>query len=272
MPDLALDNVPPPAVVSVSRRWRAEPWPWASTTLTVNFSEPVVGGGTASNYQLSSVGPDGLLGTADDVADSRDRFLDGQYGDVDFCAAGGECLPLDDSRHARQCERRHSRRQWQRHGRQQLGHRFCRGFQRCLVGPRDDLSAPARGSDPLSVAVGDFNGDGKPDLAVANSGTNTVMVLLNNGNGTFTAGNSYSSGYVQLLLRRRPYGIVAGDFNGDGKLDLATANYDQTIDTGTVQIFLGNGNGTFTAGNTYTWSQLQSHQPCRGRFQRRRQA
>jgi len=88
------------------------------------------------------------------------------------------------------------------------------------------------------------------DLAVADSNTNTVLILMNNGDGTFTAGNSYSTGYANFRSSAVPYDVIAGDF-GNGELDLAVANYDQTRDTGTIQIFLGNGDGTFSAGTTY---------------------
>src|SRR5437899_152101 len=50
------------------------------------------------------------------------------------------------------------------------------------------------GLNPQSVAVGDFNGDGKPDLAVANAGSDTVSVLLGNGNGTFQAARNFAAG------------------------------------------------------------------------------
>jgi len=96
---------------------------------------------------------------------------------------------------------------------------------------------PATGRYPFSVAVGDFNGDGKLDLAVANEGSNTVTILLGNGDGTFTAtAASPSTG-------SSPYSVAVGDFNGDGKLDLAVANFGSS----TVTILLGNGDGTFTA-------------------------
>ncbi len=113
-----------------------------------------------------------------------------------------------------------------------------------LLGYGDGAFNPAAGSPiqtPLGscfVAVGDFNGDGKLDLAIANSNGNTVTILLGNGDGTFTqALNS------PITVGNAPGAIVAGDFNGDGKTDIAVANYADN----TVTILLGNGDGTFTA-------------------------
>ena len=153
------------------------------------------------------------------------------------------------------------------------------------------------GGGPNSVAVGDFNGDGKPDLAVANGGDNTVSVLLGNGDGTFQAAVNYdgwfgtrlggggglqrrrqtrpgggelcgndptchSSGTVSVLLGNgdgtfqaavnygagtNPNSVAVGDFNGDGKPDLAVANGGSN----TVSVLLGNGDGTFQAAVTY---------------------
>ena len=68
-----------------------------------------------------------------------------------------------------------------------------------------------------SVAIGDFNGDGKPDLAVVNNSGNNVSVLLGNGDGTFPAAPNYSAGIY-------PGGVAVADFNGDGILDLAVIN------------------------------------------------
>src|SRR2546426_300976 len=80
-----------------------------------------------------------------------------------------------------------------------------------------------------SVAVGDFNGDGHPDLAVPNAAqagpvlpSGTMSILLGNGDGSFQPAVSYSVGDA-------PNSVAVGDFNGDGKLDLAVANYFGTV-------------------------------------------
>jgi hypothetical protein len=89
----------------------------------------------------------------------------------------------------------------------------------------------AVGNDPVGIAVGDFNGDGKMDLAVANRLSSSVSVLFGNGDGTFQSHVDYGTGGT-------PTSVAVGDFNGDGKLDLAVA------DNG-VSVFLNSGNGTF---------------------------
>lgn len=91
-----------------------------------------------------------------------------------------------------------------------------------------------------SIAVGDFNGDGKLDLALSGSdlstGAGSLTIFLGNGDGTFTqASNS-------PMAVAASYSVVVADFNRDGKLDLALGNYG----TNTVTILLGNGDGTFT--------------------------
>ena len=91
------------------------------------------------------------------------------------------------------------------------------------------------------MVVGDFTGDGRLDIAVANHDSNTVGVLLGNGNGGFTPAVTYATG------GSGPTSIVAGDFNGDGKLDLAVTN----ADSNTVGLLLGNGAGGFAAATTF---------------------
>ncbi len=90
------------------------------------------------------------------------------------------------------------------------------------------------GTNPYAVAIGDFNGDGNLDLAVANGTSNNVSVLLGNGDGTFQKAVNYGVGSY-------PISVLVGDFNGDAKLDLAVAN----ATGGSISILLGNGDGTF---------------------------
>ena len=95
------------------------------------------------------------------------------------------------------------------------------------------------GTAPRAVAFGDFNGDGKVDLAVANSGIpasddGNVSILLGNGDGTFQAANNVAVG-------KNPFSIAVGDFNGDNRLDVVIANNNSN----TVSVLLGNGDGTF---------------------------
>ena len=96
---------------------------------------------------------------------------------------------------------------------------------------------------PYQLAVGDFNGDGNLDIAGANEATvpgsdSTIFLLLGQGNGQFTQAAPIAAGGTD------PFSIVAGDFNCDGKLDLATANNLQTAGEG-VTLLPGNGDGTF---------------------------
>jgi hypothetical protein len=112
-----------------------------------------------------------------------------------------------------------------------------------LLGERNGAFATgmtyATGATPVALVTADFRGNGKVDLAIVNenegSGTNgSVSILLGNGNGTFKI-------HVDYPVGNFPVGIVAADFNGDGKIDLAVVNdYDST-----VSILLGNGDGTF---------------------------
>jgi uncharacterized repeat protein (TIGR01451 family) len=99
------------------------------------------------------------------------------------------------------------------------------------------------GTFPYDIVAADFNGDGKLDLAVANSGGTNISVLLGNGDGTFESAVNYDAGAPN------PAFLAKGDFNNDGKTDLAAAS---TSDM--VSILLGNGDGSFQAPKVLTVS------------------
>ena len=97
------------------------------------------------------------------------------------------------------------------------------------------LSFPT-GSGPTAVAIGDLNGDGRPDMVVANYGDSTISVLLGRADSTFGAKRDY-------VVGRQPRSVAIRDLNGDGLPDLAVANHG----SGTVSVLLGRGDGTFGA-------------------------
>jgi hypothetical protein len=90
--------------------------------------------------------------------------------------------------------------------------------------------------EPRGVVIADFNGDGKNDVATANENSDTITVLIGNGDGTLKPGIDYP---VSL----GPFNLVAADFNHDGKLDLAAACYPHNE----VDVLPGTGSGTFGA-------------------------
>ena len=100
--------------------------------------------------------------------------------------------------------------------------------------------------NPHSLAVGDFNGDGAPDLAVVSQclsqsqcGSGAVQVFLGNGDGTLRNPVSFAAG------TGASYFVATGDFNRDGKLDLVVAN--QTAANSTINVLAGKGDGSFAA-------------------------
>src|SRR5436305_760850 len=126
------------------------------------------------------------------------------------------------------------------------------------------LPAFTAGNGPTRPAAGDLNGDGKVDLVVPNFGldfsrSDKLRVFLGNGDGTFQAGPIYRVGSF-------PDSAAVGDFNGDGKLDVAVTNgaspvlqaerngaqkEEPAVSSGTVQVLLGNGDGTLQPAVSY---------------------
>src|ERR1700751_4532411 len=89
------------------------------------------------------------------------------------------------------------------------------------------------GNGPLGIVAGDFNGDGRLDLAVANSGSGSISVLIGNGDGTFQPALNTPAGTT-------PWALTVADLNGDGHQDLVVAD-----EAGSVLVLLGKGGGTF---------------------------
>lgn len=120
---------------------------------------------------------------------------------------------------------------------------------------RSVVTYDSGGSRSSSVAVADVNGDGKPDVVVANiclagseCGAGTVAVLLGNGDGTFKSPVTYQPGGYY------PVSVAVADLNADGKPDLAVASNsfaNNECDGGPVSVLLGNGDGTFQTAVPY---------------------
>ena len=117
-----------------------------------------------------------------------------------------------------------------------------------LLNKGDGTFAPlvsyAAGTGTKLLAVGDVDGDGKADIAVANedsSGMGTLLILLNNGNATFAAPASYPFGAAGWG------GIALADLNGDKRLDVVLSNGGSGVKNSYAGVFLNNGNGTFHA-------------------------
>jgi len=95
------------------------------------------------------------------------------------------------------------------------------------------------------VAVADFNGDGKLDIAATDNFNGVVQIFTGNGDGTFTVGATYKT---DTATGANPVGLIVGDFNGDGKPDLAVINnYGIPSSSAKVSILINNGKGFNTA-------------------------
>jgi Bacterial Ig-like domain (group 3)/FG-GAP-like repeat len=113
------------------------------------------------------------------------------------------------------------------------------------------ITSSSGGQQTFGGATGDFNGDGKLDVALAsqcatnNCSGGVVTILLGNGDGTYQPPVSYATGQETQAL-------TLGDINGDGKLDiLAVSTCNSDCSAGAVNVLLGNGDGTFQAAVAY---------------------
>lgn len=106
---------------------------------------------------------------------------------------------------------------------------------------REAKGSPFNAGHSLNdIAIGDFNGDDKPDLAFANHEQKSLTVFLGDGQGSFRPS---SSSPVTVLSNPHTHGVAAGDFNGDGKLDLVTDSWGENK----VTIVFGDGHGNFSS-------------------------
>ena len=105
------------------------------------------------------------------------------------------------------------------------------------LAPRSNYAA---GDGPVSMAIADLNGDGKPDLATANLYANSISVLLSRGDGMFRRRRAYRAG-------GDPRSIAIGDLNRDGSPDVVSSSNDAN----NVSVRLNKGNGRFRAGRRY---------------------
>jgi len=99
---------------------------------------------------------------------------------------------------------------------------------------------------PHHVAIGDLNNDGKADLVLAEDDSNYVSIFLGRGDGTFLDASAANG--TRFDAGHRPHAVAIGDFNKDGKADLAIA----VLDDSSIAVKLGNGNGTFRDGTKLT--------------------
>ena len=99
-----------------------------------------------------------------------------------------------------------------------------------------------RNSYPLFVAIADFNNDGKSDITIAYTGTDKVVLLVGNGDGTFANPKEYSTGH-----QSSPYWIGVGDFNNDDQMDIVVANYQNN----NIKVFNSRTNVTFGSETTF---------------------
>jgi hypothetical protein len=113
------------------------------------------------------------------------------------------------------------------------------------IGTQPSPTNNSTGAD--GVTTGDFNGDGLPDLAVVHTVDHTLNILMNNRDGTFQTAVTYPCPGMDFGATW----VTAADLNGDGNLDLAVLGSRDSALAGLIDVFLGNGDGTFRPGVSY---------------------
>jgi hypothetical protein len=122
--------------------------------------------------------------------------------------------------------------------------------------PIANTYSPPYGTSPYALAVGDFSGNGRLDLAVwctyAANDYNVVLIFMGNGDGTLTYSNTYPAPNAYFFAQSGSNALYVADFNGDGKLDLAALAPYCTSNVPCVTVYFGNGDGTFQTPVSYS--------------------
>jgi phosphoribosylcarboxyaminoimidazole (NCAIR) mutase len=218
-----------------------------STSLTINFNKTgLIGANNSANYQLQSVGADGLLGTEDDPLIPLSVSYNGSTATLTFPALAEDVyrLVVRDSIVDVDGNKLDGDNDYFAGGNANLDF---------VVAINPSLSfAPAitsgsGGNAPNKMVTADFNGDGKLDLAVANNSSKTVGIRLGDGNGGFAAATTYNLGNFGYW-----YGLAAADVNGDGTIDLIATNNAGSSSNGTsIGVLINNGKGSFWAPSNF---------------------